>query len=100
MTIFPATKFGDGVYFAVQASYSSYRTYSPADPKGVRHIYHCRVLTGEYAEGHSGIKQPPAKDPSTPNELYHTAVDDEISPTMFVTFHDANAYPEYLISFT
>ncbi|KAJ8320639.1 hypothetical protein KUTeg_002226 [Tegillarca granosa] len=94
---------GNGVYFAAHASYSCRPTYSPPDPgTGQRHIYQCKVLTGEFAQGQSGMRVPPNK-PSTSGAashiLYDSVVDDINKPGIFVIFNDTQAYPEYHIIF-
>ena len=95
-----ATVYGDGVYFAVNASYLARPTYSPEDSNGNRFIFLARVLTGEFTQGSSGIKTPPPKDASKSTvELYDSVVDWMSNPNIFVIFHDAQCYPEYLITF-
>ena len=42
---------------------------------------------------------PPAKSPNNPNVLYDSVVDNIANPSIFVVFYDAQAYPEYLITF-
>ena len=93
-----ATYYGDGVYFAINATYSAQSTYSPADSNGNRHIFQACVLTGEYGQGKSGLKTPPEKNPGSVVVL-DSVVDRMSSPGMFVIFQDAQAYPEYLITF-
>ena len=51
---------------------------------------------GEYCEG--------VKDAATPPVRYDTVrfdstVDDVVNPSIYVTFHDSQAYPEYLVKF-
>ena len=41
----------------------------------------------------------PPKNPNNPTVVYDCAVDDVNNPMEFVIFHDAQAYPEYLITF-
>ena len=94
-----ATVHGVGVYFARDASYSASNTYSAPDRKGHKHMYLARVLTGEYTRGGSGLRVPPAKDPSNPAVLYDSVVDNVQNPKMFVIFYDSQAYPEYHIEF-
>jgi len=56
------------------------------------------VLTGEYTKGKEDMITPPAKNPDQSNSiLYHSVVDDEHSPGMFVVFKDYQAYPQYLV---
>ena len=91
-----ATAYGDGVYFAVNASYSVGRGYSSADSSGNKPIYLSRVLTGQTTQGQSGMKAPP---PRSGEILYDSVTNSPSNPSMYVVFHDAAAYPEYLITF-
>jgi poly [ADP-ribose] polymerase 10/14/15 len=78
---------GHGVYFATQASYSI-NGYSRPGPNGHKHIYQARVLSGKIGQGAGGMKEPPPGFDSVGNS------------SMCVVFYDAQAYPEYLITFT
>uniref|UniRef100_A0A8C2G3T2 Poly [ADP-ribose] polymerase n=1 Tax=Cyprinus carpio TaxID=7962 RepID=A0A8C2G3T2_CYPCA len=93
-----ATVYGKGTYFALNASYSSNNTYSVPNAQGHKHMYLCRVLTGDYTTGNSAMFVPPAKNANC--DPYDTVVDNPNAPTIFVVFRDDNAYPEYLITFT
>lgn len=95
---FLAACYGNGTYFAVNASYSASDTYAKPNANGEKFMYLCRVLTGEFALGQQGLVEPPIKDPSS-NERFDSAVDDMAKPKMFVVFYDNCAYPEYLITF-
>ena len=99
MYFISATLYGLGSYFAKDASYSADTMYSPADTQGNRHIYQCKVLTGEYTVGSSGMKIPPPKNPTVPDVLFDTVANNVRNPAIFVVFYDAQAYPEYLITF-
>ncbi|XP_029599294.1 uncharacterized protein LOC115181509 isoform X3 [Salmo trutta] len=90
--------FGYGTYFAVGASYSARSTYSRPDLQGQKYMYLCRVLTGDFTAGRHGMTVPPAKSTTTV-ELYNSVTDNPSGPSMFVIFHDNQAYPEYLITF-
>ncbi|XP_043104773.1 poly(ADP-ribose) polymerase family member 14-related sequence 1 [Puntigrus tetrazona] len=92
-----ATAYGKGTYFALNASYSSSNTYSVPNAQGHKHMYLCRVLTGDYITGNSTMFVPPAKNANC--DPYDTVVDNPAAPTVFVVFRDDNAYPEYLITF-
>ena len=95
-----ATAFGDGVYFATSASYSVRDTYSVPDSNGNKRIYMCKVLTGEYTNGNGGMRIPPQKPSSGGTHiLYDCVVDNVQSPSMYIIFHDTQAYPEYMILF-
>ena len=59
-------------------------------------MFYVRVTVGEYCKG--------VKDALTPDvreglNLYDTTVNNVADPSIFVTYHDAQAYPEYLIKF-
>lgn len=93
---FLAACYGNGSYFAVNASYSASDTYAKPNPNGEKFVYVCRVLTGEFALGKQGMVEPPNKASTL---LFDSVVDNMTKPNMFVVFHDADAYPEYLITF-
>ncbi|KAM9305745.1 protein mono-ADP-ribosyltransferase PARP14-like [Gastrophryne carolinensis] len=94
-----AAAYGNGTYFAINASYSASSTYARPDASGQKHMYLARVLTGEYCAGHHGMVMPPAKSSADPTDLYDSATDNVQRPSMFVIFHDVQAYPEYHIVF-
>ncbi|XP_063354462.1 protein mono-ADP-ribosyltransferase PARP14-like isoform X2 [Pelmatolapia mariae] len=93
-----ATYYGNGTYFAVNASYSAQDIYSKPSPNGEKFMYVCRVLTGDFTLGQQGMIVPPAKG-TISTDLYDSVVDTNPNPTIFVVFHDTQAYPEYLITF-
>ena len=62
-------------------------------------MYVARVLTGKYTTGNSGMIVPPPKNPSYPTVLFDSVVDDIRNPSIYVVFYDADAYPEYLITY-
>ena len=76
--------YGDGVYFAKDASYSL--TYSQPSPTGDRYTYLARVLVGKHTAGEKGMKTPPSIDPRKPEILYDSLVNKEENPTIFVVF--------------
>uniref|UniRef100_H2YRT1 Poly [ADP-ribose] polymerase n=1 Tax=Ciona savignyi TaxID=51511 RepID=H2YRT1_CIOSA len=87
------TRLGDGVYFSTSAQYSnSFAGY--ATPK---HMFVADVLTGNYTNGQSGLKEPPIK-PGT-QITYDSVVDNISNPSMYAVFKDASAYPSYLITY-
>ncbi|KAF7660862.1 hypothetical protein LDENG_00274150 [Lucifuga dentata] len=93
-----AACYGNGTYFAVNANYSAQDTYSKPNAQGQKFMYLCCVLTGDYTLGRSGMIVPPQKV-SNSIQKYDSVVDNPVNPSMFVIFHDSNAYPEYLITF-
>ena len=90
------TAYGRGVYFARDASYS---VRYAGGGFGGRFMYLARVLVGKYCPGNSGMIVPPPKDPSRPEILYESVVDNTGNPSIFVVFYDTQCYPEYLITF-
>ncbi|XP_044293868.1 protein mono-ADP-ribosyltransferase PARP14-like [Varanus komodoensis] len=93
-----AAMIGNGTYFAVNASYSAQDTYSTPDSSGKKYMYVARVLTGDYCVGKHGLITPPSKNVGG-FDLFDSVTDNMANPSMFVIFHDAQAYPEYLITF-
>ncbi|XP_026101906.1 poly [ADP-ribose] polymerase 14 [Carassius auratus] len=91
-----ATVYGHGTYFAVNASYSADPTYSVPAADGTQLMFVARVLTGYYTQGQGNMKTPPVR--AAP-DLYDSVVDNIQNPSMFVVFHDCQAYPDYLITF-
>ena len=90
--------YGNGVYFARDASYSAKTTYSPPDAAGNRYMYLARVLAGEYTKGRQEMITPPAKG-SDATDAYDSVVDNPTDPAIFVVFYDNQCYPDYLITF-
>ena len=93
-----ATLYGKGVYFARDASYSTYPLYSPPDAQGWQTVFAVRCVVGEWSQGVRDGLTPGVRDDRM-NLLYDTTVDDMKKPSIFVTYHDAQAYPEYRIRF-
>ena len=90
--------YGDGVYFAVNSSYSD-QGYSAPDSSGNKRMYRCLVLTGDYSKGARGMRMLPAKSGQQSHMLYDSLTDNTNSPSMFIIFHDCQAYPEHLITY-
>ncbi|NWI42242.1 PAR14 polymerase, partial [Picathartes gymnocephalus] len=95
-----AANFGNGTYFAVNAIYSAYDTYSKPDVNGRKYMYLARVLVGEYSLGRKGSITPARKNDSNSVDLFDSSTDNMTQPSMFIIFNDIQAYPEYLITFT
>ena len=85
------------MYFAVNAATSA-GGYCTPDVNGHKHIFLAHVLTGDYCVGRGGIRIPPLK-PGSAMETYDSTTDNVQNPNFFVIFHDAQAYPSYLITF-
>ena len=94
-----ATMYGEGSYFALNASYSD--AYAKEDANSCRFMFVAKVLVGSYTEGHSSYRRPPQKNPSNPaSDLYDSCVDDKSNPTIFVVFDTEQSYPEYIIKYS
>jgi hypothetical protein len=93
-----ATLYGKGVYFARDASYSTYPRYSQRDANDVQSIFLARVVVGEYCLGVQDAITPDVRDAAT-SALYDSTVDNVRDPSIFVTYNDGQAYPEYLVKF-
>ncbi|XP_023278825.1 poly [ADP-ribose] polymerase 14-like [Seriola lalandi dorsalis] len=93
-----AACYGNGTYFAVNASYSASNTYSKPNQNGEKSMYLCRVLTGDFTLGKQNMIVPPAKGAVSVHK-YDSVVDNQARPSMYVIFHDTQACPEYLITF-
>ncbi|WAR21771.1 PAR14-like protein, partial [Mya arenaria] len=94
-----ATAFGDGVYFSVNANYSCQDTYSRPGTQGLKKMYYCAVLTGEFILGKSGMRVQPPKPNAGKNALYDSVVNNVAGPAMYIIFNDIQAYPLYIITF-
>eukprot|EP01052_Picozoa_sp_SAG31_P005824 SAG31_NODE_262_length_18842_cov_22.033346_7_plen_144_part_00 len=91
-----AVKFGKGVYFARDSNYSARVQYAKPDSSGVCSIFLCRLAVGDYCFGKDGQLTPDYKND---NETFDTTVDNVRNPTIFVAYHDAQVYPEYLLKY-
>ena len=85
-----------GIYLDRDASYSSSKTYSPPDANDEQNMFLVRVLVGEYCRGDSSMVAPPIREG---HEVFDSTVNQLIDPSVFVTYHDAQTYPEILIKF-
>ena len=92
------TAYGQGTYFARDASFSN--GYASPDSQGQKRMYLVRVLAGEYTQGANSMIVAPPKDPNDETVLYDSVVDNISNPSIFVVFYDGDAYPEYLITYT
>ncbi|XP_075037348.1 protein mono-ADP-ribosyltransferase PARP14-like [Mixophyes fleayi] len=95
-----AACYGNGTYFAVDSNYSADDHYSKPDANGHKSMYLARVLIGVSCAGKSGMVAPPPKNAANPTDLYDSVTDNPAKPSMYVIFHDIQAYPEYLITFS
>ena len=61
-------------------------------------MFAARAAVGEYCPGKMDQLAPDVRDART-HLLYDSTVDNVRDPSIFVTYHDAQAYPDYLITF-
>ncbi|XP_063785327.1 zinc finger CCCH-type antiviral protein 1-like [Pseudophryne corroboree] len=89
------TVYGQGSYFARDASYS--HNYSVPTSSGKRTMFIARVLVGDYVTGDPNMKRPPLK----PNRIqsYDSCVDNIYNPSIFVVFDKLQIYPEYVLEY-
>ncbi|CAF3804516.1 unnamed protein product [Adineta steineri] len=80
------TKYGVGVYFSSYASYS--HSYTDPNSNAERCMFMARVLIGKATQGNTSIKSPPVGFDSTTDGKH-----------IFVIYHDAQAFAEYLITY-
>jgi poly [ADP-ribose] polymerase 10/14/15 len=55
------------------------------------------VFVGEYCEGR---EDQPTPDVRSDTEIYDSTVNNLKDPTIYVTYHDSQAFPEYIVTFT
>jgi poly [ADP-ribose] polymerase 10/14/15 len=91
-----ATVYGRGNYFALSSSYSVHKVYTPKDSSGVKRMFIARAMVGESCVGKNDMKVPSERKP---NILFDSTTDSMKSPQLYVTYHDAQAYPDYLVEF-
>ncbi|CAF1198701.1 unnamed protein product [Adineta steineri] len=80
------TVYGVGVYFSSYADYS--HSFTDPDSNAERCMFMARVLIGNTTQGNSLIRSPPDGFDSTTNGRH-----------IFVIYHDAQAFAEYLITY-
>jgi len=94
-----ATLYGKGVYFARDASYSTYPLYCKPDAEGIQTCFLVRAAVGEWCKAKRDDITPGVRDEAK-NILYDSTVDDLQNPSIFVLYHDAQTYPEYIVRFS
>ena len=93
------TLYGQGSYFALNASYSDNYA-KPINDDSHRVMFLANVLVGCYVKGDPGMKRPPPKDRNDPkSDLFDSCVDDMNDPKIFVIFEMDQCYPAYVINY-
>ncbi len=85
-SFYTGTVYGVGVYFSSKAAYS--HIYANPNTNGERCMFVARVLVGKATLGNSSMKTRPLGFDSTTDNKH-----------IFVTYHDAQAFAEYLITY-
>ncbi|UJR24483.1 hypothetical protein I4U23_005858 [Adineta vaga] len=80
------TVYGKGAYFSTEATYS--HGYALPNSNGERCMFVVSVLVGKTTLGNTSMSTPPQGFDSTTDNKH-----------IFVTYHDAQAYAEYLITY-
>ena len=94
-----ACNYGEGSYFAVNASYS--HSYAKRDGNMSQFMFLTKVLVGSYTVGCSSYRRPPPKQPlNLASDLYDSCVNNKSKPTIFVVFDTDQLYPEYIIQYS
>lgn len=96
----PAANFGNGMNFAVNASYSAHYIHYKPDVDGKKYMHMAQVLVGECSQETRRSITPAAKSASNSMDLFDSSTDNVNNPSMFIIFNDIQAYPEYLITST
>ncbi|CAL8405328.1 unnamed protein product [Arctogadus glacialis] len=89
------TVYGNGSYFARDASYSHNFTRNAST---VRSMFVSRVLVGHHTLGAAGYVRPPSKDGGD-TLFYDSCANDIHSPSNFVVFDRPQIYPEFLLTY-
>ena len=97
-SFFTAAYYGKGVYFALNSSYSTQTKYSKPNKDGHQSMFVCEVVIGEYTVGKEKMNTAPCLEKAS-YEVFDTLVENQDNPTIFVALTDAQAYPEYLLTF-
>ena len=91
-----AGEYGQGIYFARDASYSTNTSFAQPNADGIQHMFLVRAAVGEYCVGKRGAESPDARPDGRP---FDSTVDDVENPSFFVTYDEAQQVPEYVIRF-
>ena len=94
-----AGMWGNGNYFAVNASYSDGYAHQLSD--GTKQIFLAKVLTGDsiQLESNNTLRMPPIKDFSKGIVRYDTVTGYTKGSQVFIAYSNDKAYPFYLISY-
>uniref|UniRef100_UPI000EF5005F poly [ADP-ribose] polymerase 14-like n=1 Tax=Ciona intestinalis TaxID=7719 RepID=UPI000EF5005F len=88
------TLYGKGTYFATELQ-TAMKHCDRQD--GYYTVILATVLTGNYTKGYGNMRDAGVNKDGV---LYDSSVDNESNPKFFVVYHDASAYPKYVVTFT
>ena len=91
-----AGEYGQGIYFARDAAYSTNTSFAQPNADGIQHMFLVRAAVGEYCVGKRGAESPDARPDGRP---FDSTVDDVENPWSFVTYDEAQQVPECVIRF-
>ena len=80
-------------------SYSTYPLYCRPDSEGIQSCFLVRAVVGEFCKANEDDRTPGVRD-AAKNILYDSTVDNLQNPSIFVLYHDAQTYPEYIVRFS
>jgi hypothetical protein len=94
---------GTGIYFAVNAQYSS-SGYAFKNIDGTRSIFYARVAVGDFIElpRNQSYKIPPEKKSTSglfSVERYDSIKGNSSGSDIYILYENSRAYPDYLITF-
>ena len=81
--------YGVGCYFSTTSNYAMSYSKGPRD----KFVILAKVVTGRYQLGNQSTQRRHLQ------RRCHSTVDNQSNPTIFVVYHDASAYPEYVIKY-
>ena len=73
--------------------------YCKPDAEGIQTCFLVRAAVGEWCKAKRDDITPGVRDEAK-NILYDSTVDDLQNPSIFVLYHDAQTYPEYIVRFS
>ena len=93
-----AAAYGEGTYFARDASYSADGYCGYDGNTGTYQMFQCKVITGQSHQGSGNYKL--TTWPKKANDLkYDSLVDDVSNPSIFVIHENGRTYPMFIIHF-
>ncbi|XP_054910614.1 protein mono-ADP-ribosyltransferase PARP11-like [Poeciliopsis prolifica] len=85
--------FGNGIYFAIHASYADRYSTNSARHGNTKIIFLARVMVGKFKVGNQGLLKPDDEN------AFDSCVNDANNPKIFIIFDPNQIYPEYLIEY-